>query len=128
MSQNRCFKLTIKIIPAGLFFFPIHSADKIPNTNIIKAIITTVIKNTLIIIKAPLASSIVVSLSNIRMLDSETTMEDASGAFIIINVFLITVVIIALIMLVLGILSALWIGKKNKPAGIILIVSLKHLF
>ena len=49
------------------------------------------------------------------MLDSEITMEDASGAFIIINAFLITVVIIALIMLVLGILSALWIGKRNKP-------------
>lgn len=57
-----------------------------------------------------------------NMLDSETTMEDASGAFIIINVFLIVIVIVALIMLVLGILSALWIGKKNKPAGIILIV------
>ncbi|PTK93272.1 DUF4064 domain-containing protein [Staphylococcus gallinarum] len=56
------------------------------------------------------------------MLDSETTMEDASGAFIIINVFLIVIVIIALIMLVLGILSARWIGKRNKPAGVILIV------
>ncbi|MCD8899757.1 DUF4064 domain-containing protein [Staphylococcus gallinarum] len=56
------------------------------------------------------------------MLDNETTMEDASGAFIIINVFLIVIVIVALIMLVLGILSALWIAKRNKPAGIILIV------
>ncbi|MCG7338910.1 DUF4064 domain-containing protein [Staphylococcus sp. ACRSN] len=56
------------------------------------------------------------------MLDSETTMADANGVFIVFNVILIVGLIVAIIFLALGILSALLIGKKNKAAGIILIV------
>ncbi|RIP35012.1 DUF4064 domain-containing protein [Staphylococcus gallinarum] len=56
------------------------------------------------------------------MVDSETTIEDANGILVIFNVWLIIILIISLIMLILSILSAVWIGKKNKAAGIILIV------
>ena len=56
------------------------------------------------------------------MIDSETTMEDASASYTIFNTILIIGVLVSIIVLVLGILSAIWIGKNNKPAGIILIV------
>ena len=46
------------------------------------------------------------------MIDSETTMEDASASYTIFNTILIIGVLVSIIVLVLGILSALWIGKK----------------